>query len=87
MAAILKITGDWQKFRASPGAEGTLKVAEPKRDKLEAFNEALKDAAKRAQGRRGDQEDGQEGRRRTMLRLGRRMSPKADEPKAEEPLK
>ena len=43
--AILKITGDWQKFKGLPGAEGTLKVAEPKRDKTEIFNEALKDAA------------------------------------------
>jgi small subunit ribosomal protein S16 len=43
---ILKITGDWQKFKGLPGTEGTLKVKEPKRDKLEIFNEALKDAAK-----------------------------------------
>jgi small subunit ribosomal protein S16 len=42
---ILKVTGDWQKFKGLPGAEGTLKVKEPKRDKLEIFNEALKDAA------------------------------------------
>jgi small subunit ribosomal protein S16 len=40
--AILKVTGDWQKFKGIDGAEGTLKVAEPKRDKLEIFNEALK---------------------------------------------
>ncbi len=43
--AILKVTGDWQKFKGLPGTEGTLKVKEPKRDKLEIFNEALKDAA------------------------------------------
>jgi len=41
--ALLKITGDWQKFKGLPGAEGTLKVAAAKRDKLEIFNEALKD--------------------------------------------
>lgn len=45
VAALLKITGDWQKFKGLPGTEGTLKVKEPKRDKLEIFNEALKDAA------------------------------------------
>ena len=50
VAAILKITGDWQKFRGEPGAEGTLKVKEPKRDKLEIFNEALKDAANEPKG-------------------------------------
>ena len=45
VAAILKVTGDWQKFKGEPGAEGTLKVKEPKRDKAEIFNEALKESA------------------------------------------
>ena len=45
VAAILKITGDWQKFKGIDGAEGTLQVKEPKRDKLEVFNEALKEVA------------------------------------------
>jgi small subunit ribosomal protein S16 len=44
VAKILKITGDWQTYKGLKGTEGTLKVAEPKRDKLEIFNEALKDA-------------------------------------------
>ena len=43
--ALLKVTGDWQKFKGLPGAEGTLKVKEPKRDKAEIFNEALKESA------------------------------------------
>ncbi|WP_427018342.1 30S ribosomal protein S16 [Pseudarthrobacter sp. P1] len=30
VAAILKITGDWQKFKGLPGAEGTLKTKAPK---------------------------------------------------------
>jgi small subunit ribosomal protein S16 len=42
---ILKITGDWQTFKGLPGTEGTLKVKDAKRDKLEIFNEALKDAS------------------------------------------
>ncbi len=50
VAAILKITGDWQTFKGLPGTEGTLKVAEPKRDKLEIFNEALKEAGSEAKG-------------------------------------
>ncbi len=45
VAQLLKITGDWQKFKGYKNTEGTLRVAEPKRDKLEIFNEALKDAA------------------------------------------
>jgi small subunit ribosomal protein S16 len=44
VAAILKVTGDWQKFKGEPGAEGSLRTAEPKRDKAEIFNEALKEA-------------------------------------------
>ena len=44
VAAILKVTGDWQKFRGEPGAEGTLKSAEPRRDKTDLFNEALKES-------------------------------------------
>jgi len=39
--ALLKITGDWQKFKGLPGTEGTLKVAEPKPSKLDLFNAAL----------------------------------------------
>jgi small subunit ribosomal protein S16 len=39
--ALLKITGDWQKFKGLPGAEGTLKVKEPRPSKLDLFNAAL----------------------------------------------
>jgi len=38
---LLKITGDWQKFKGLPGTEGTLKVREPKPDKQTLFNLAL----------------------------------------------
>ncbi|MEP6816931.1 MAG: 30S ribosomal protein S16 [Marmoricola sp.] len=50
VAALLKITGDWQKFKGLPGTEGTLRTKEPKRDKQELFNEALKDAANEPKG-------------------------------------
>lgn len=42
--ALLKVTGDWQKHKGLDGAEGTLKVAEEKKSKLELFNEALEEA-------------------------------------------
>jgi len=42
--AILKVTGDWQKFKGLPGAEGTLRVAEPKADKQMAFEAAVRSA-------------------------------------------
>src|SRR5574340_936727 len=38
---LLKITGDWQKFKGLPGAEGRLKVKPAKPSKLELFNAAL----------------------------------------------
>jgi small subunit ribosomal protein S16 len=38
---LLKITGDWQKFKGLPGAEGKLKTRPPKPSKLELFNAAL----------------------------------------------
>jgi small subunit ribosomal protein S16 len=50
VAQILKITGDWQKFKGYKNTEGTLRVADPKRDKLEIFNEALKDSAGEPKG-------------------------------------
>jgi len=44
VTALLKITGDWQKFKGLPGAEGTLRVAEAKPSKLERFQAALAQA-------------------------------------------
>lgn len=41
---LLKVTGDWQKFKGLPGAEGTLRKAEPKPSKLELFQAALAQA-------------------------------------------
>jgi len=42
--AILKVTGDWQRFKGLPGAEGTLKVAEPKADRKLVFEAAVRSA-------------------------------------------
>jgi small subunit ribosomal protein S16 len=43
VAAILKVTGDWQQFKGEAGAEGSLRVADPKRAKQDIFNEILKE--------------------------------------------
>ncbi|WP_459611507.1 30S ribosomal protein S16 [Corynebacterium urogenitale] len=43
--ALLKVTGDWQKFKGIEGAEGTLKPQPEKKSKLDLFNEALAEAA------------------------------------------
>jgi small subunit ribosomal protein S16 len=40
--AILKVTGDWQKFKGLPGTEGTLRVAAPKVHKSVAYEAAVK---------------------------------------------
>ena len=45
VAALLKVTGDWQKFKGLPGTEGTLKVAAPKPAKSIAYEAAVKAAA------------------------------------------
>ena len=45
VTAILKVTGDWQKFKGLPGAEGTLKVAPAKADKKAVFAAAVVQAA------------------------------------------
>jgi small subunit ribosomal protein S16 len=43
VVAILKVTGDWQKFKGE-AAPAPMKVAEPKADKRSLFDAALKDA-------------------------------------------
>ncbi len=43
--AILKITGDWQKFKGLPGTEGTLKTIPAREDKKVRYEAAVKAAA------------------------------------------
>ena len=69
--ALLKITGDWQKFKGLPGAEGTLKVAEPKPSKLDLFNAALAAADNPPAG--------------DAVKLKSKKAPKKDEAEAEAP--
>lgn len=42
--AILKITGDWQKFKGVAGSEGTLKTLPTRADKRVAYEAAVKNA-------------------------------------------
>mgnify|MGYP003342320154 FL=1 len=53
VTAILKVTGDWQKFKGLPGAEGTLEVAAPKASKLVAFEAAVQAAANEPKSKEG----------------------------------
>lgn len=45
VTALLKVTGDWQKFYGLPGSEGTLRVAPVKESKRIAYEAAVKAAA------------------------------------------
>ena len=84
VAAILKVTGDWQKFKGLPGAEGTLEVAAPKPSKTIAFEAAVQAAANEpktkpkpkleaevASRRRDGRREGRGGRRRARSIAGR----------------
>jgi small subunit ribosomal protein S16 len=42
--ALLKVTGDWQRFRGEAGSEGTLRVAEPKPSKQSLYEAAVRAA-------------------------------------------
>ena len=94
VAALLKVTGDWQKFKGLPGTEGTLRTKEPKRDKQELFNEALKDAAnepkgdavtkKKAAAKKMAQSETVD-KSAEAAKTEAPVDSKADEPKAEEP--
>ncbi len=44
VTALLKVTGDWQKFKGLPGTEGTLKFAAEKPKKSVAYEAAVKAA-------------------------------------------
>ena len=46
VAALLKITGDWQQHRGEPGTEGTLKVKAKKTPKKDLYEAALAAAGK-----------------------------------------
>jgi small subunit ribosomal protein S16 len=70
---LLKITGDWQRFKGLPGTEGTLKVKDAKRNKLDIFNEALKDAASEPRGEA------------VTRRAAKKTAPAAEAPAAEAP--
>jgi small subunit ribosomal protein S16 len=71
--ALLKVTGDWQKFKGEPGAEGTLKVKAPKTSKKELYEAAIAAAGKSDAGTDG------------ATTPKKRAAKKAEEPAAEAP--
>jgi small subunit ribosomal protein S16 len=80
VAAILKVTGDWQKFKGLPGQEGTLRVAEPKTDKKTIFEAAAKESA-------GEPKEGATTpRKRAAKKAAPAEAAKAEAPAAEAPV-
>ncbi|HEX3002647.1 MAG TPA: 30S ribosomal protein S16, partial [Angustibacter sp.] len=73
--ALLKVTGDWQKFKGLPGAEGTLKAPAARRDRDALFNEAARASA-------GDEV--KEGATTPKKKAAKKAEPKADEAAAEQ---
>jgi len=69
VAAILRVTGDWQAFKGEP-APPPMKVAEPKADKKSVFEAAAKEAA------------GIDDKPATTAKAKKKAPPK-EEPKAE----
>ena len=71
VAAILRVTGDWQAFKGEP-APAPMLVAEPKADKKSVFAAAAKEAA------------GLEDKPATTAKAKKKAEPKAKEAKADE---
>jgi small subunit ribosomal protein S16 len=90
--ALLKVTGDWQKFKGLPGAEGTLQSQQEKTDRKSVFAAAAAEAAglKEAQERAPKQKakPAQEKPARepvTEAPEPEATAPEATEPTADEP--
>ena len=47
--AILKVTGDWQRYKGEAGTEGTLQIKQAGRTKQEIFNDILKESGSEQQ--------------------------------------
>ncbi len=81
VAALLKVTGDWQRFRGVDGAEGTLRVKDARRSKREVY-----EAAVAAVGARLDTKDRASTARKRAEPKAAEPAPAAAEPVAEPPV-
>ncbi len=80
VAAILRVTGDWQKFKGEPAPE-PLKVAAPRPDRRAAFEEAARESMKR--GGSGGGGEATTPRKRAPRRPPPRLADAEPEAKAE----
>ena len=75
VTAILRVTGDWQRFKGLPAPE-PMKTAAPRPDRRAAFEEAAREGLRAAEGG---------GDATTPRKRAPKSSPKADAPKADAP--
>ena len=85
VSAILKITGDWQRFRGEDGAEGTLKTRPEAKSKQERFNEILKESGSEPATEAVTKKAAKKAAPKAEAPKAEAEEPKAEEPKAEEP--
>jgi small subunit ribosomal protein S16 len=76
--AILKITGDWQKAKGLPGAEGTLKKIAVKAPKQVAYEAAVKEA------QNAPADGATTLKKKAAEKLAAKAAPVVEEPKVEE---
>jgi len=100
---LLEITGDWQRFKGLPGAEGTLRTAAPRTDKKEVFAAALAETltdnattpkskgraggVRAADAKAGDAKAGDGKSGDAKAGEGRGDKARADKPKSDKPAK
>lgn len=83
VAALLKVTGDWQKHIGEPGAEGTLKVKEQGKSKKELYEAAVAAAG----GAKEESTPAPAPRKKATKKAPEQMAPeqpKTEQPKADE---
>jgi small subunit ribosomal protein S16 len=84
VAALLKVTGDWQKYKGEPGTEGTLKVKAAKPSKKELYDAAIAAAGKSEAGTDGATTPKKRAAKKADEAPKAEEAPKADEAKADE---
>jgi small subunit ribosomal protein S16 len=92
--ALLKVTGDWQRFKGEPGTEGTLKVKAAKPSKKELYDAAIAAAGKADQGadtattprkRAAKKAEDTPAAEAPAAEAAKEQAPKVDEAQAENP--
>jgi small subunit ribosomal protein S16 len=79
---LLTVTGDWQKFKGLPGAEGTLRTGESKADKKDRYEELVKESLATKEAKAAAK-PARSGQRRDTKKAEPAEAPPAEAPPAE----